>query len=210
MLEFHCRNDITLFHLQIILYTTSLPNYVFQKISIKPDNVEAGDTINMSLVLEKKSKVLRAVKLLANIKMKNVDALSVNCGDGNRTSASAGNETVAIWSEELITESKVSCHIKGIIQNYLDLGGMLRFDSSLSYYHKKPQINLYPIEHVLPRYLNVSPVLISANSSSNLSLVLANENFNISLKFDIPRSVSLFNVTIYLPTYRPKVSSNGR
>ena len=134
--------------------------------------------------------------------MANIFDPSVICTNINTTVIEIQNHMILMTFGELKPDQNISCGIKAIVGNNLELGGKLKFPFVLSYYHKMPQINLYPIEETVIKYLNVPSIIIAGNSSSNLSSLQAGDIFKLDIKFWIPKSASVLNATIKFPTYQ--------
>ena len=182
--------------------TRSLSPYLQQSITIKPRVVAAEDLLNISLAITSNNVATSAYNVALQVKIANTFASKASCSPMNSTFGSMKNDTISILFGNFTRLQNISCSIQVTVGSNIELGGQLKFTSILSYYHKEPHKNLYPINNTVTRYVNISSIGIMANASSNLSSLQAGEVLQVSLIFLIPRSTSIVDVTIKLPTYR--------
>ena len=190
-----------LFPLQA-LTTRSFPPYLQQSIKIEPRVVAAEDILNISLAITNNNEASGAYNVALQVKIANIVFSKASCSQTNSTFSSMKNNTTSILFGNFTRVQNISCSMQVTVGSKIELGGQLKLSSILSYYHKEPHKNLYPIEDIVIQYVNISSVGITANASLNLSSLQAGDVFQVSLTFLIPRSTSIVDVTISLPTYR--------
>ena len=169
--------------------------------------------MNLTITITNKNVTTVAYNLTSQIQMNNTIVSKVSCSDANTTYIGMKTGMISASFGNIKALQNISCSIQWTAGSNIELGGKLKLQSTLSYYNKEPHSNLYPIEDTVVQYVNVSSIIIAANSLSNLSSLQTGDFFKISLTIFIPRSTSLVNVMIRFPTYRIASSStpgNGR
>ena len=180
---------------------------------MNPTAVEGEDLVTIAMVITNNNATVGAYNVTSQINMTYAIISNVNCSDENTTYIAIKNGTTSMKLGNLKAQHSIYCRIHLTVGNNLELGGKLIIHSMLSYYNREPHDSLYPIEETAVQYINVSSVIIAANSSSNLSRLQAGDIFKLSLTFSIPRSTSVIDVIVRFPTYKMEImgsSGNNR
>lgn len=193
------------FHFSQALLSIPIKSFIFQALEINPKSVEAGDEIDFNITVINKNETNIAYNLTIKMVMDRFIISNANCSALNQSFYSTANDTFSMSLGNLLAMKNVSCSIKVIIGNNLVPGERVTVNSALSYYHTKSEMGIYPLEQSIVGHMNVLPVIITVNSSSNLSRLQADDAFVIDVMFFIPKSISTFNVTINLPTYNSTI-----